>query len=125
TPNNTVGTLENGLVNVPLTAAAGVASANTSLTLLGEPRNAKTAYAQAYSLQVQYQLTPSTVVSVGYIGTNSRHVQTGSINTNTVASVLSPSANLKSNAFFPSFATGGTFIARAGQSNYNSLQVNA
>jgi hypothetical protein len=125
TPNNSVGTLENGLVNVPLTPAAGVASANTSLTLLGEPRNAKTAYAQAYSLQVQYQLTPSTVVSVGYIGTNSRHVQTGGIATNTVATILQPSANLKSSAFFPNFATGGTFIARAGQSNYNSLQVNA
>jgi hypothetical protein len=52
-------------------------------------------------------------------------VQTGSINTNTVATILQPSVNLKSNAFFPSFATGGTFIARAGQSNYNSLQVNA
>jgi hypothetical protein len=123
--NNAVGTLENGLVNVPLTPAAGVASSNTSLTLLGEPRNAKTAYAQAYSLQFQYQLTPSTVLEAAYIGTNSRHVQTGGINTNTVATVLPPSANLKASSFFPGFATGGTFIARAGQDNYNSLQLNA
>jgi hypothetical protein len=125
TPTNAVGTLENGLVNVPLTAAAAVSSANTSLSLLGEPRNAKTSYAQGYSLQLQYQLTPNTVMEVGYVGTNSRHVQTGGVDTNTVSTVLPPSANLKAAAFFPGFATGGTFIARAGADNYNSLQLNA
>ncbi len=39
--------------------------------------------------------------------------------------ILPPSANLKANAFFPDFATGGTFIARAGATNYNRLQLNA
>ena len=110
TANNSVGTLQNGLLNVPLTAAAAATSANTSLTLLGEPRNAKTSYAEDYNLQVQYQLTPNTVLDAGYVGTESRHVQS-TINTNTVSSILPPSANLKANAFFPDFATGGTFIA--------------
>jgi hypothetical protein len=124
TPGNTVGTLQNGLLNVPLTAAAAASSPSASLTLLGEPRNAKTSYAQDYSLQLQYQLMPNTVLDVGYVGTNSKHVQ-GGINTNTVSTILPPSANLKANSFFPDFATGGTFIARAGETNYNSLQIDA
>ena len=125
TSDNSVGTLQNGLLNVPLTAAAAVASANASLTLLGEPRNAKTSYAEAYNLQVQYELAPNTVLSVGYAGTGSRHIQVGGINVDTVNTILPPSANIKTNSFFPDFATGGTFIARAGATDYNGLQVNA
>ena len=123
TPANTVGTLQNGLLNVPLTAAQAVASSNTSLSLLGEPRNAKTSYAQAYNLQVQYQVTPNTVAEIGYVGTGSRHVQVG-LNENTLNTILPPSANAKANSFFPDFATGGTFINRAGASTYNGLQAN-
>jgi hypothetical protein len=124
TPTNAVGTLQNGLLNVPLTAAAAAASPNVSLSLLGEPRNAKTSYAQAYNLQLQYQLTPETVIEAGYVGTGSRHVQVG-ISTNTVNSVLPPSTNVTKADFFPGFANGGTFIARAGETNYNALQINA
>ena len=123
TADNSIGTLQNGLLNVPLTPAAGVASSNTALTLLGEPRDAKTSYSQAYNLQLQYQLSPNTVVQVGYVGTGSRHVQVG-LSTNTVNTILPPSANVKANSFFPDFATGGTFIARSGASSYNGLQTN-
>ena len=123
TADNSVGTLQNGLLNVPLTAAAAATSSNASLTLLGEPRNAKSSYAEAYNLQVQYQLTPNTVLEAGYAGTVSKHVQV-STSTNTLSSILPPSASTKANAFFPDFATGGTFIQRAGSSNYNSLQFN-
>lgn len=124
TSDNSVGTLQNGLLNVPLTAAAAAASSSTSLSLLGEPRNAKTSYAEAYNLQVQYQLTAETLIAAGYVGTVSRHVQVG-LNSNTLNTILPPSANQKANSFFPDFAVGGTFIARAGETNYNSLQVNA
>jgi Carboxypeptidase regulatory-like domain/TonB dependent receptor len=124
TSTNSVGTLQNGLANVPLTAAAAAGSAQTSLTLLGEPRNAKTSYAQAYNLQLQYQLTPNSILEAGYVGTASRHVQVG-INTNTLNAILPPSANQKQNSFFPDFAVGGTFIDRSGETNYNGLQINA
>ena len=123
TADNSVGTLSNGLSNVPLTAGSAVTSPNVSLSLLGEPQHAKSSYSQAYNLQVQYQITPNTLAAVGYVGTGSRHVQV-SIPTDTVSSILPPSTNTKTNSFFPDFATGGNFIARAGQSNYNSLQVN-
>jgi Carboxypeptidase regulatory-like domain len=124
TPDNSVGTLQNGLLNVPLTAAAAAASTNASLSLLGEPRHAKTSYAEAYNLQFQYQLSPQTVIEAGYVGTVSRHVQVG-LSTNTQNKILPASANQKANSFFPDFAVGGTFIARAGETNYNSLQIDA
>ena len=124
TPDNSVGTLQNGLLNVPLTPTAAASSASASLTLLGEPRNAKTSYAEAYNFQLQYQLTPNTVLEVGYVGTGSRHAQVG-LNENTVSTILPPSANVKTNQFYPDFATGGTFIARAGATDYNGLQLNA
>lgn len=121
TADNSIGTLQNGLLNVPLSAAAGATS--TNISLLGEPQHAKSSYAQAYNLQVQYQITPSTLVELGYVGTGARHIQ-GTVSTNTVASILPPSVNVKAASFFPDFATGGSFIARSGQTNYNSLQVN-
>jgi len=124
TANNSVGTLQNGLLNVPLTAATAATSPNTSLTLLGEPRNAKTSYAESYNFQVQYQITGNTILEAGYVGTLSRHVQVG-INTNAVSAILPPSTSITPNLFFPSFASGGTFIARAGATNYSGLQVNA
>jgi len=124
TSDNSVGALQNGLLNVPLTAAAAATSTHTSLSLLGEPRNAKTSYAEAYNLQVQYQLTPQTVIEAGYVGTVSRHVQVG-LSTNTLNTILPPTANQNQQSFFPDFAVGGTFIARAGETNYNSLQIDA
>ncbi len=123
TANNSVGVLENGLLNVPLTAAAAAGSSSTSLGLYGEPYHAKTSYSQAYHLQFQYQLSPNTVAEVAYVGTNSRHLQTGEPS-NTVGSILPPSANANTNSFFPGFATNGTFIARAAATNYNGVQVN-
>jgi hypothetical protein len=56
------------------------------------------------------------------VGTGSKHVQ-GTLNANAVSTILPPSANLKANAFFPDFATGGTFISRSGESIYNGLQA--
>ena len=125
TANNSVGTLQNGLLNVPLTAAAAATSANTSLTLLGEPRNAKTSYAEAYNLQVQYQLTPNTVLDAGLCG----HSIAGTcrLADQCQHGEQHPSAfGKRENKFlFPDFATGGTFIARAGETDYNGLQLNA
>ncbi|WP_255550866.1 carboxypeptidase-like regulatory domain-containing protein [Granulicella sp. dw_53] len=119
TTDNSVGPISNGLLNVPLTAAT---AAINSISLFGEARNPKTSYSQGYNLQVQYQVTSGTVAFVGYVGSNSRHLQTA-IGANAVSSILPPTANTKANSFFKDFATGGTFVARAGQTNYNSLQA--
>lgn len=119
TADNSVGPISQGLSNVPLTAANASLGA---ISLFGEPRHPKTTYSQAFNLQVQYQITPSTIAFAGYVGSNSRHVQS-SFSTNTVNQILAPTANVKNASFFPAFATGGNYNARAAATNYNSLQV--
>jgi Carboxypeptidase regulatory-like domain/TonB dependent receptor len=119
TPNNSIGTLANGLTNVPLSAA----NANlSSITLLGRQYNWKSAYSESYNLQVQYQLTATTNVSLAYAGSVSRHLQT-SIGTNSLDVILPPSANAQTNSFFPDFARGGIFVTPSASTNYNGLQL--
>lgn len=119
TPDNSVGTIANGLLNVPLNAA----NANLSnITLLGRQYNWKSAYSEAYNLQLQYQLTSKTVVKVAYAGSVSRHLQVP-IGTNTLDAVLPPGANAQTNSFFPDFARGGAFLTPSASTNYNGLQL--
>jgi len=119
TADNSVGPISNGLLNVPLTAANARLNA---ISLFGEPRNPKTTYSQAFNLQVQYQITPNTLAFVGYVGSNGKHIMS-SIGSNTVSSILSPTANVNSNSFFKDFAVGGNYVARSASTNYNSLQT--
>ncbi|HEV2323320.1 MAG TPA: TonB-dependent receptor [Terracidiphilus sp.] len=118
TPEGTVGPISEGLENVPLTPQTAQV---TSLSFNGEPRHPKTTYSQAYNLQVQYQISPQTLLFAGYVGGNSRHVQTN-ITLNSTSRIAPPSTPLSSIAFFPKIATGGSYVGRDGQSNYNSLQ---
>ncbi|MBW8749026.1 MAG: TonB-dependent receptor, partial [Acidobacteria bacterium] len=119
TADNSVGPLSQGLQNVPLNPAS---AALGSISLFGEPRNPKTTYSQAFNLQLQYQLTPRTIVFLGYVGSNAKHIQS-SFSTNTVSTILAPTANTKSNSFFKDFAVGGNYNARNASQNYNSLQA--
>lgn len=119
--DGTIGPLSQGLQNISLSPSTVVPG---SLTFNGEPRFPKTAYSQAYSLQVQYQILPNTVFFVGYVGANSRHVQ-DSIGTNTTNKIAAPTTTLKTIAFFPNLATGGSYVSHDGFNNYNSLQFGA
>lgn len=120
-PEGTVGPINEGLLNVPLTPAAASVS---SLAFQGEPRSPKTTYSQSFNLQVQYQIGARTILFAGYVGSNSRHVES-SIGTNTTAQIASPNTALSSIAFFKTIATGGNFVSRNAGSNYNSLQFGA
>ena len=119
TSDNSVGPISQGLLNVPLTAANASLGA---IALFGEPRYPKTTYSQAFNLQIQYEISPDTLAFVGYVGSNAKHIQS-SYSTNTVNSILSPTANVKSNSFFKDFSVGGNYNARAAATNYNSLQT--
>ena len=119
TADNSVGPLSQGLQNVPLNPAS---AALGSISLFGEPRNPKSTYSQSFNLQLQYQLTPRTIVFLGYVGSNAKHIQS-SFSTNTVGTILAPTANTKSNSFFKDFAVGGNYNARNASQNYNSLQA--
>jgi hypothetical protein len=119
TSDNSVGAIGNGLTNVPLNAA----NANlTNISLLGRQYDWKSAYSEAYNLQVQYQLNDKTVVKVAYAGSVSRHLQTP-INTNTLNAILPATANAQTNSFFPDFARGGAFLSPSSATNYNGLQL--
>ncbi|RRA48082.1 TonB-dependent receptor [Acidipila sp. EB88] len=119
TATNSIGTLGNGLTNVPLSADGANLS---SITLLGRQYTWKSAYDEAFNVQLQYQLTPTTVLKLAYAGSLSRHLQTP-ISTNTLGAVLPANANAQTNSFFPDFARGGTFITPEGATNYNGLQI--
>src|SRR5579875_287289 len=121
TPEGTVGPIYEGLENVPLTPQAASVS---NLSFNGEPHNPKTTYSQAYNLQVQYQLSPQTLLFAGYVGGDARHVETN-ISLNSTSQVAPPSTSLSSIALFPKAATGGSYVGRDGASNYNSLQFGA
>jgi len=119
TADNSIGTLANGLTNVPLSASV----ANlTSISLLGRAYDWKSAYTIGYNAQVQYQVNATTVLKVAYAGSVSRHLQSA-VGTNTLNTVLPASANAQTNSFFPDFARGGTFVIPSAVTNYNSLQV--
>lgn len=118
TPDNSVGTLGNGLTNVPLSAAN---ARLTNISLLGRQYDWQSAYSEAYNLQVQYQLTATTVLKVAYAGSVSKHLQSP-INTNTLNVILPATANAQTNSFFPDFARGGAFLLPSGSTNYNGLQ---
>lgn len=97
----------------------------SSLQLQGEPRHPKTTYAQAFNLQVQYQIVPSTMLFAGYIGDNSRHVQSN-INTNTTSQITPPTTAASTIDFFPTLSSNsGSYIIRSGFSEYNGLQFGA
>ena len=118
TPEGLVGPVYEGLQNVPLsptTASLG------SLSFNGEPRHPKTTYGEAYNLQVQYQVGRQTILFAGYVGGGTRHVETN-VNTNATNVIAPPSTALSTISFFKTIATGGSYISRNGQSNYNSLQ---
>lgn len=122
TADGSVGPLSQGLTNVSLSpsAVSTLAKAN-ALAYQGEPRYPKTTYSQSFSLQVQYQIVPSTLLFVGYVGSNSRHVQL-SMPTNTVNQIRQPNTTFSTIALFPTLASGGTYLSHNGGTNYNSLQ---
>ena len=109
----------NGLTNVPLSAA----NANlSSITRLGRRDNWKSAYDEAYNVQLQHPIGASTVLKLGYSGSVARHLQTP-INTNTLNMILSASANAQANSPFPDFARGSTFITSAASTTFNGMQL--
>ena len=121
TPNNSIGLLENGLLNVPLTAAS---STNLSgLALEGEQYNWKDAATQNYNLFLEYELGKRTTLKAGYVGSQSRHLMFET-SANTVATILPPGTKLQPHLFYPNFGSGGTLNLAWGNSNYNGLQVN-
>ncbi len=118
-----VGTLEEGLTAVPLSSTS-VSSFERAIPFIGSDPNWKDPSVQNWNATVQRLLSPSTTVSVAYVGSTTRHLHDDAMSMNTVAEILPPGTNSFTYAFYPDFATGGTFNVSNGDANYNALEFN-
>lgn len=119
--NGAIGTIETGLSAVtPLTSAA-VDPGGVSFT--GEDYHVKTPYTQGYNFTLQYQLSPNDTIQAGFVGNTVRHLGVY-IPPNSPHQILPPGLNTLDYSPYPDFSPGGTYTSFAGNSFYNSLQVN-
>jgi hypothetical protein len=110
-------TLETGFSSL---IAQGLTSAFATPGLVGQSPNIKTTYAQDFNMTFEHSFTPSLVATIGYVGTNSRHLPIG-INTNSTLALL-PSGTTQQFLPFPDF-TGSVDVLYEGISSYNGLQT--
>jgi hypothetical protein len=115
-PNNGIN-LETGFSNL---LSAGLNTAFSTPTLIGQSPNLKTTYAMDYNLAFEEAITNNMVATISYVGTASRHLPIG-INTNSTVALL-PSSTTQLFLPFPDF-TGSTDVLYEGISEYNSLQA--
>jgi hypothetical protein len=101
-PNGQNGTLENSIAGIPLNPSLVQGS---GLTLRGIQLNYKTPYVQSYNLTLQYQLSPSTSLEAGYVGSQSQHLE-AFVGTNNPSVLLPPGTNYTPYVPFPDFAPG-------------------
>ena len=90
---------------------------------LGEDYHMKTPYTQGYNLTLQYQLTPSDTIQVGYVGNTVRHLGVYT-NWNTPREILPPGLNSFDYSPYPDFTNAAQYTSFAADSNYHSLQTN-
>lgn len=121
TPDNSIGLLENGLLNVPLGAAT--ATNLSGVILLGAQPNWKDEASQNFNFFLQYQITRGTSFEAGYVGSQTRHAL-DTESANTVATILPPGTNVQKNVFYPDFGQGGTLQWSSSNAHYNGLQIN-
>jgi hypothetical protein len=92
------------------------------LALRGIQFNYDTPYTMGANLTVQYQLTPSMSVQVGYVTSLARHLESfpGSNNPTSIAAASTPEKTLVP---YPDFGFNSSYAATAGMSAYHSLQT--
>jgi hypothetical protein len=122
--NGAFGTLETGLTAIQLETKDVEPG---GVMFLGEDYHMKTPYTQGYNLTLQYQLTPSDTIQVGYVGNTVRHLGVYT-NWNTPREMLPPALPppLSSYDFspYPDFTNAAQYTSFAADSNYHSLQTN-
>ncbi|MGH9398094.1 MAG: TonB-dependent receptor domain-containing protein [Terriglobia bacterium] len=119
-PDGSLGTLETGLSGIALSPAFVNAK---GLSLEGLQTNYRTPYTQEYNVAIQYQLTPNQTFQLGYVGNNSRHLET-SVGLNSTSGILPTNINPQLYVPFPDFGRGSGYITTQGNDHYDALQVN-
>ena len=112
-------TLERGFLGIPRALLVNP----QGLQLKGIQTNFKTPYTQSYNMTLQWQVSASQTLSVGYVGSSSRHLIL-SPSANQVSQMLPPGANAQLYVPFPDLGRGSNYDATEGNSFYNSMQTN-
>jgi len=98
------------------------------LALLGIQFDYKTPYSMSGNLTVQYSITPTLAVTVGYVTSQGRHLEVFP-SSNVVSTINAHDYPIKGDAThvavvpFPQFGTGASYAATEGNSIYNGLQT--
>jgi len=111
-------TLENGFSNA---LAVGLANFPSTPGLQGLSPNPKTQYTIDYNLSLERSFTPNVAVTLRYVGTQGRHIITGT-NNNASEALVNPSLSTLPFQPFPDFAGAG-FDSPNSISSYNALQA--
>jgi hypothetical protein len=97
------------------------------LYLYGRQYNFQTPYQQSINLTVQDQFTPHDAVSLAYVGTLGRHLDTQS-SQNAPSAIMPPGTNLydptvEGHVPFPSFGVEPQYVSTSSSSSYSSFQA--
>src|SRR3984885_6541752 len=111
-------TFETGFSCTPLSPTLVLAS---GLALRGIQFNYQTPYTMGANLTVQYQLTPTMSVQVGYVNSLARHLEAFP-NYNNPTSIAAASTAESTLVPFPDFGYNSSYAATGGMSAYHSLQ---
>jgi hypothetical protein len=120
TSNNSIGLLENGMLNIALTPSA--LKNGAGFNVIGRQYKFSVPYVQAANLTAQYQLTPNETVQIGYVGSFGRHLEI-TPGANEVSKILPPLVNYISFIPYPDLAPGFTYVTDSASSYYHSLQA--
>ena len=121
TPDDSIGSLEttfNNFISSPATTSV------SGVPLTGFQRNWKNTSTMSDNLFLQYEVTRSSSLSLGFVGSVSRHIAIIGLSPNPVPEILPPGTN--SALYVPykvTALTGGGLTETAANSSYNSLQA--
>ena len=121
--DGSVGPIDKGLANVPLTAASVVGS---QISPRGMQYFRHVPNAQNANLTLQYQITSRQYMQLAYVGTQSRHIesQIGSNRPSVLLPPVLPAGTTLANYLpYPGLPTNGYYMVNEGSNNYNSLQA--
>ncbi|HKV24760.1 MAG TPA: TonB-dependent receptor [Candidatus Acidoferrum sp.] len=118
-PYGSTATFEAGFACIPLSPLAVNPS---GLGLRGIQFDYKTPYTMGGNLTLQYQITPTMSVQVGYVTTLARHLESFP-NSNNPTSIAPTGTPEKTLVPFPDFGFGSSYAVTAGMSAYHALQT--
>lgn len=118
-PNNSIGLLETSFSNISLDPKnVSIAGVN----LRGQQYKMQNPYSENYNFTLEYQFSASTIASLGYVGSQSRHIPANH-GDNHVSQILPPGTNVVNYVPLPDFARDAIYTAWESNANYNSMQL--